>query len=1079
VAAEANTELFYGSDEDVQGKTVTVTFTANEEEHSLQLWVSPPLDTGSFGFEDGALENDGLHLVPGTQKTFEVAVPEWCGNAGYKVEPVWGKDEDIRDYVYFRREAKPKEPAEGEEGNGAEYDNRSLLTVGLLRKKGIGSELAAYPAKLLFKDIRTDMTVNEVNIYADMITSEDFSDLPLDEVVSSDYNSISLYLGDVADVPEGQGFWYDITAWADETDYEPLLKGKEILVPAPANQSVVIRLSDTPNVYRTEELSYTLGVRLVQIADGEEKSFLNAAEADKGGYLTHSGYLESPKQMTVNIKLKDAEAIEEEEATLQTNTYATKLTLTKTNAAKKQYKKIYTGMEPFDYVKVGYIADKKKQASVKELDHVDLCHAKGGEVAKSTLSDDRAIMVIQDENGDDAWIRIDPSAIPAGKYDLVAYAKELNGMEVKAKTSVTILQGIESLKVTTPSDTIYKAPKKAASLTATAVYDPVKPAVKKVKWYLVNPDYDPASGIPGEEDLFTELGKKEISVKNGKVTIAKGVKITEDLEFAIAAVPADYAHSDRNNGIAVSRAIRITNKTSKPAHIYIGSENSYTEITQGAKYLAAELDGSTFGSAKSSFLGSNVILVTDEDDVRMENVTLKADGLTFKNGLLRCTKETKKASLEAVTTDGSKGSFKVNFSVVSDTSPTLSLYTCEAGTDFEDFYMHVLAQSMHMGFYTSNAPKKLTITDGKAVNDTMDSLYFRVVGANSSMVSHSLKIKGGKIANPKEISVKIGSYYEIVPTARETVLTFTEKSTGKKTVITVTNPKISTAKKATLKLKASNFYDGVNGKAKDNKGKVFSDLFFASREEYENAGSYNKVTYTVMKGKKPLPAKTTVAIRITKDAGNDSSGSPSYPKSLIEYGLASLSKDENGNYIAVLDETGSFSIDYMANFDGCMALPEGKYAFTVTPLDDEGYASAKPVTVNVTSSPAPKAKAALKTAKFAKFGEKQYLEFGKLENVIFKEGAAGGQAEFGSEPDLLGLNTKGRINNFANCFELGSDEEGTFLRLKRDLTAADGYTGKKGKESITGYVGYTYRQLNGDWDVGYLKVTVQGAKTDR
>ena len=75
------------------------------------------------------------------------------------------------------------------------------------------------------------------------------------------------------------------------------------------------------------------------------------------------------------------------------------------------------------------------------------------------------------------------------------------------------------------------------------------------------------------------------------------------------------------------------------------------------------------------------------------------------------------------------------------------------------------------------------------------------------------------------------------------------------------------------------------------------------------------------------------------------------------------------------------------------------------------------------------------------------------------------------KPELLGTNTKGKINKFATLFTLDTNDKNvTTLKATRTPSGSDGYTAKKG---IVGYVAVNYTQLNGVTGTTYLKVTAK------
>jgi hypothetical protein len=263
-----------------------------------------------------------------------------------------------------------------------------------------------------------------------------------------------------------------------------------------------------------------------------------------------------------------------------------------------------------------------------------------------------------------------------------------------------------------------------------------------------------------------------------------------------------------------------------------------------------------------------------------------------------------------------------------------------------------------------------------------------------------------------------GTYYVIKPSAPVTTVTITEKATKAATTITITNTKISSSKAAT-KITASNVYDTAAGKTKDNKGKIFSSLNFADKDDYEAAGAYNKVSYTV----KGAGDNQAMLIHVTKDSAN---GHLQWAMRQDE----SLEAAEGGNFVAITNEKGAFTIDY--GVDGYTNIPKGTYKFTATPIDSEGNAIGKTATVTVKSAPAPKAKVALKSSTIKGFGSQQILTLKTANNIVVNDAKldlvfGGTRGDGVMKADLLGVNTKGKINKFATKFGLSANDDVQYL----------------------------------------------------
>lgn len=101
--------------------------------------------------------------------------------------------------------------------------------------------------------------------------------------------------------------------------------------------------------------------------------------------------------------------------------------------------------------------------------------------------------------------------------------------------NIAVVQGIEDIDIDVPSSQIYKNPKTAASLVSTITYNKGKnvPKKKSVVYEITNTEGYP---ISDDNPLYGN-----VTVKAGKVTVAKNFNPTENVQFRIKATAADYA----------------------------------------------------------------------------------------------------------------------------------------------------------------------------------------------------------------------------------------------------------------------------------------------------------------------------------------------------------------------------------------------------------------------------------------------------------------------------------------------------------------------------------------------------------
>lgn len=145
-----------------------------------------------------------------------------------------------------------------------------------------------------------------------------------------------------------------------------------------------------------------------------------------------------------------------------------------------------------------------------------------------THTGDAALQDLKIENGQIYASATNQTAV--GKHTVQVTAKAADSMYAsRATVVVTVVRGIDTLGVTVPSESVYKAPKKAATLKAVAYYNDdktgknktVAPKTKKVTWEIVK-------NAQGEEFASTDPLYGMVTVKNGTVTVNKDYVVAAD-----------------------------------------------------------------------------------------------------------------------------------------------------------------------------------------------------------------------------------------------------------------------------------------------------------------------------------------------------------------------------------------------------------------------------------------------------------------------------------------------------------------------------------------------------------------------
>ncbi|MCR5503640.1 MAG: hypothetical protein K6F53_11585 [Lachnospiraceae bacterium] len=483
--------------------------------------------------------------------------------------------------------------------------------------------------------------------------------------------------------------------------------------------------------------------------------------------------------------------------------YESKLKLTNTAP-----KKIYSGQGGVTLAFPKY----SNGTSVRKLERVVLANAAGEEWSCYYTND-------EDAEEHSWWIKVDPADeeiylqtvhvgtdentgddrtdyLQPGKYTVTAYAMTASGKPASASMKITVVAPVAKIKVTTSSTKILKKYNQAATVKATAELSSFadtgwKPDTKKVTWEVAKKiEYDGDLG----EYLTTDFdqddplyGKISISQKKGTFTIAKSALVNEGSEFVIVAWTEEAGHY-----VYGYEHITVTTESNGPASIHLehfdpdlddfvdsGIKNGDTVFTSEASYAYPRVydkNGELLDESEYTLTFSGLSRI-DENDPK-----LKAN----KPG---------KVSLKAVAKDGSK------------TSATLSFKTRYADKEFD------------LGWVVQDSSSDLMIdnsgTDGTNPCPAPAPIYVSVYGKEKNegwkcYINHTIKVSGGSkpVAIYGDGSWDNSVTYRIVPNARETVVTITNKTKGaadynRKHSITITNPKVADEKNTkALKLTA-------------------------------------------------------------------------------------------------------------------------------------------------------------------------------------------------------------------------------------------------------------------------------------
>jgi hypothetical protein len=639
-----------------------------------------------------------------------------------------------------------------------------------------------------------------------------------------------------------------------------------------------------------------------------------------------------------------------------------------------------------------------------------------------------------------------------GTYTIVAYAY---GSKATGSANVTVTQAIESLSIKGVIPTLIQQPGKDTTMLLTAFdttnsSNPVK--TSQVTWSIV--------GGSGSE-------LKDISVKNGKVTIAKSFKATGSTTFYVKVTANDYKGNPTSyvtDEITVTSSYSnkyVFNYTDKlgnwktlsdssisASDIFNSNYNGYSNVATISLFEAGSADRCISATYKVS--GATLL-----------NTVEYTDGSTFHKDALIRFKKPGTVKITATANDGSgrklTKSFKVNYLkdgkiafmlINDDFNPSTMEFEQSSGS-----LSGILATNFDMSTGTLIKGDFFTAT-----NPGTESMPFYLYATgfkdhSPGLINQKVKVKGGKLVKFKNMD----ELYAIFPNDETTNIVITNADTKQEITLKVTNQAI-VSKKGSTKILASNKANG-----KEAKGKIYCNIDFSAAGNY-SAVAPNRVTYTV----KNADEATYVLVNVL----NDDSGSGNPISSAV--GRVGTSFLGNKCYAIPLSGTGrdkTFTIDY-ADASGRFSIKNGTYTLSVTPVNvvNGAYiATDKAASLKVAAVKTPVAKVTPKSKVVFKSsngkidkGNKAVIEAGKYNNYSRAYGV-----KFLETQNVV---INGKANRFASFFAV--DSKGTLSLIGSGLDTKN----KAYKSELTGIVKYEYQQLDGKIVPATLKVTISTAK---
>lgn len=703
--------------------------------------------------------------------------------------------------------------------------------------------------------------------------------------------------------------------------------------------------------------------------------------------------------------------------------------------------------------------------SLKETDAVEDISFEG----------DQALAVEAVDSTGDIVIMASATADTAlGKHTIQVTAAAQNGaVPSTATVVVTVVRGIHELKVTVPSEDIYKPVKKAATLKATVVYNDdstgknkdSQPKNKKVLWSAVAVDSDGNVKKDSEDQAVAFDG---VTVKNGTVTVNKDYIIKGDTDapekdqfkIMVAADNTEKAYAGKDDQgkaiVGYSPVITITNQGADlNTIVLVGTDNKViAQSVRGSKdevpVTASALNGAT---VKVLPAGVNVTTgenyAAENDEIKTENLSYKSnkakDVAVGNDGTLTVTKANTKATLTVTANDGSKAKIDMKLNVGYDTVEAAQML----GLQF-----YPLSVAKNGNAYSETPGTALDNEDTRAITYAGTTrLAAKVMvktgdswSAAKGFENYEIKVTGG---TKPELSAGMAKF---TAQKKAVTVTLTDKSKETQTpvVYTLTNSDIdeTTSEKVTAKT-AGNLHK--EGKSSEQKVTINLEMPKAL-------------------GAKLTGTKTAVVdLDWTKMNAKNSADLYYFRDSLVKttYEFTNLELDSKGTKY-----TASFDLSFKENDN--MYFAQNSYALKVTvgntTTGDSGDTFA-PI--------AAPAAAAVKVDKTKAFTFAPTTSYTLLKKDMKASATLTGRVNVSADEytvsysdaglGLQNMNTKGVTNKFTDYFKISDD--GKQIQLKGTEVPT--------KENLTGYLTYEAKATKGyltngkGTGVNTVKITVK------
>lgn len=639
------------------------------------------------------------------------------------------------------------------------------------------------------------------------------------------------------------------------------------------------------------------------------------------------------------------------------------------------------------------------------------------------------------------------TAVGKHTIQVIALADNTNNMVAsKATIVVTVVKGINTLGVSVPTTSLYKAVNKAATLKVTPIYNgdasgkkkELQPKTKKVKWDLVSAD-----------DTSQPFADPKVSInkKNGTVTVAKDYVIKADDAANSFKIKVSIDNDKATIGDAkeaYSEAVTITNEgLDMNRLVLVGTDDKVLAVSNESKprtevaLEATALNGATIkvvDAAANALKAGDTYNVNAANEIAVENLTYKsskAKDVIIEGNEITVAKANTKPVLTVTANDGSKATLGIKLNVGYDAAAgELALKISNGNTVVYDPETATATTVDYTGSATNVLMAELMQKNSE--NQWVDALAF---------TNYDIKVTGGK---------------KVVQSGAEATIT-TDKAEVK---IELTDKSKNPAVKKTYTLTNKSFVSsGVKVKAK-----VIGSLRRVAESSEQD-----------VKLELDIPAEFAASLSgdgKTAAAMVDVDWSKATLKNGEDLVTFADSLTTNVHEIELKDfKPATKKATVQLTFAGDVSYLQNSYALKVS-------VGSKTTADGKFAAAAPAVAATVKVEKTKKFTFKPTTSY----TIATRDGgvAIGGKASIPADDlvleglSLQNANFGGKANKFMNYFEIADGK----LQLKSNAQVAD-LLDKKNKNDLTGYLTYTaksdktYYEYSNGTGTNTVKITVK------